>query len=200
MKNKQQNPGFGMVLVSQLSIVLSGVVLLWAMDISLPEPAIGSFAAICSGTLLALATFVIFFWLYRFGGKFAQTLLDDIRRVSGLFRRCGWWHIACIATLAGIGEELLFRGFLQGWLGSYMAFFWAILLSSIVFGLLHYLSHAYFISTVLMSIAFGIGYYLSNSLLMVMVWHSVYDFIALAVIIKFPSMLGLELNLQSNKE
>lgn len=36
-----------------------------------------------------------------------------------------------------------------------------------------------------MSIALGVGYYLTDSLLMVIVWHGVYDFIALAALIKF---------------
>ncbi|MCE3251897.1 MAG: hypothetical protein K0Q67_907, partial [Cellvibrio sp.] len=51
--------------------------------------------------------------------------------------------------------------------------------------------HAYFVCTILMSIALGVGYYLSGSLLMVMVWHGVYDFIALVVLVKFPHIIDI---------
>lgn len=189
MNNKPQNPGFGVVLVSQLAIVFLGGVLLWALDVSLPNPAMGAFAASLWGIVLAVVTFVLFFILYRYGGRVAHILLNDIRRVSGLFAGCSWWHILVVATLAGVGEELLFRVFFQGWLSNYLAITWAIVIASIVFGLLHYLSHAYFICTLLMSIAFGVGYYWSGSWLMVMVWHGVYDLIALGVLIKYPRLI-----------
>ncbi|MFD1424120.1 CPBP family intramembrane glutamic endopeptidase [Laceyella tengchongensis] len=34
-----------------------------------------------------------------------------------LFARRPWWHIMLIAVMAAIGEELLFRGLVQGWIG-----------------------------------------------------------------------------------
>ncbi|WP_394985228.1 CPBP family intramembrane glutamic endopeptidase [Cellvibrio sp.] len=148
--------------------------------------------AVAIGTLLAIVTFLLFAVIYRFGGKFAQSLLNDTRRVSGIFSSYSWMHLACVATLAGVGEELLFRGFLQIWLSNHFTITWAILIASIIFGLLHYLSHAYFISVTLMSIAFGVAYYITDSLLMVMVWHGVYDFIALFVLIKYQGLMGVD--------
>jgi uncharacterized protein len=134
---------------------------------------------------------LLFVLIYRFGGKFAQSLLNDLHRVSWIFKGYSWVHISCVAVLAGVGEELLFRGFLQTWLSNHFAIAWAILAASIIFGLLHYLSHAYFICTILMSIALGVGYYLTDSLLMVVVWHGVYDFIALTMLIKYPQVIGI---------
>ena len=37
-----------------------------------------------------------------------------------LFTKCRWWHLAAISALAGIGEELLFRGVLQQSLVAYV--------------------------------------------------------------------------------
>lgn len=189
-----KNPGISVVLVSQLFIVLLGALGIWLIDILFPAKKIDWLAAIALGILLAIITFGFFLLLYRSGGKFAASLLEDIRRITGLFSGYSWWQIVAIAALAGVGEELLFRGFLQNFMADYMSIALAILGSSIIFGLLHYLSHAYFISTVLMSIVFGMGYYYSGSLLMVIVWHGVYDFIALGAIIKFPEVVGLGKN------
>lgn len=190
MTNKDKKSGFGLILLSQLAIVLLGVVLIQWLDVPLPESKINELAAAIVGTLLAVLTFALVFLLYRYGGKFAQELLNDIRRVSGLFVGYSWGHVVLVATLAGVGEELLFRAFLQGWLGSFIGVTWAILLTSLVFGLLHYLSFSYFISTLIMSVIFGFGYYLSGSLLLVIVWHGVYDLIALCVLVKYPYLIG----------
>lgn len=193
MNTKQQAPNFGLILLSQSAIVAAGGFLLWAVDMKLPGANINTLQAIAVGAFLALVTFFIFALVYRFGGMFAQSLLNDLHRVSWIFKGYSWVHFSCVAALAGVGEELLFRGFLQTWLNSHFAIAWAILLASIIFGLLHYLSHAYFICTILMSIALGIGYYLTDSLLMVMVWHGVYDFIALAALIKYSHIIGVDL-------
>ena len=187
----KKNPGISLVLASQLFIVLLGALGIWLVNISFPAKRIGWMLASALGSLLAIITFVFFLLFYRLGGKLSASLLEDMHRITGLFRGYSWWQIACIAALAGVGEELLFRGFLQNFMANYMSIAMAIIGSSIIFGLLHYLSHAYFISAVLMSIAFGAGYHYSGSLLMVILWHGVYDFIALGAIIKFPETIGL---------
>lgn len=191
MNNNHGIASFRLVLISQLIIVLLGSLAMWTLAVPIP-PGFGSWhSSLLLGILLALLTFVAFFVIYRVGGMFANTLLADLQKVSDLFIGYSWWRIAVVATLAGVGEELLFRGFLQVWLGQYMSIGWAILLASIVFGLLHYLSHAYFICTLLMSIIFGIVYFWTDNLLMLVVWHGVYDFIVLGILIKFPQLIEL---------
>jgi membrane protease YdiL (CAAX protease family) len=181
--------GFALILLSQMAIVAVGMFLIWALSVQIPDAQIERFRAVTVGTLLSIATFLLFTLIYRFGGKFAQALLNDTRRVSGIFSGYSWGRLACVAVLAGVGEELLFRAFLQTLLGNHFAITWAVLIASVIFGLLHYLSHAYFISVTLMSIAFGVAYYMTDSLLMVMVWHGVYDFIALLVLVKYPNFI-----------
>lgn len=191
MNSKRKSPGFGLLALSQFGLVGIALFLLQLFKIQLPESDIGFMPAIIIGTILAVTTLAVFWCVYLFGGRFSCTLLDDIRRVSGLFNNCSWVHCAAIAVLAGVGEELLFRGFLQVWLDAHVSIVAAILIASVIFGLLHYLSHAYFICATLMSIAFGVGYWLTDSMLMVMVWHGVYDFMALLIIVKFPHVIGI---------
>lgn len=187
--NKKSPHTFVLILLRQLVIVVAGILLIWGFGMQMPNANVGVLHSIAVGTLLAFITFLLFALIYRFGGKFAQALLIDARRVSGIFCGYSWLHLACVAALAGVGEELLFRGFLQTWLDNSFAITWAILIASIIFGLLHYLSHAYFISATLMSIAFGVAYCMTDSLLMVVVWHGVYDFIALLVLVKYPDFI-----------
>lgn len=189
MEVSRPHAGFSLVIASQVFFLALALLLIWWLDVSLPAAAISPWAAVLAGLALAVVTFAIFALVYRFGGHFAASLLADLQRISSLFSKYSWWQLALVAALAGLGEELLFRGFLQLWLDDYFPVYWAIVLSSVVFGLLHYLSHAYFICALLMSLAFGLGYWLSGSLLMVMVWHGAYDLLALAVVVKYPAAL-----------
>jgi membrane protease YdiL (CAAX protease family) len=181
---------FSLVLKSQFFVVALALLLLPLIN-TLPETKINTLQAIAVGVTLAAITFLFFWLLYKYGGRFMQTLKGDIRRIVSLFTGYSLWQCACIAVLAGVGEELLFRGVVQVWLTQHFSIAVAIAISSLIFGLLHYLSFTYFICATLMSIAFGIGYYLSGSLLMVTLWHGVYDFIALMAIVKYPHVLDM---------
>lgn len=186
MPDHPKKSGFSVVLISQLAIVLLAVVFVHWLDVRLLNPRVNSYAAVAIGTVLAVFTYAAFVMIYHFGGGFAQQLLNDIRRVSVIFSGYSWAHFSVIAALAGVGEELLFRAFMQEYLHGFIGIFWAIALTSLLFGALHYLSAAYFVSTLVMSVLFGVGYYYSGSLLMVVVWHGIYDFIALVTLIKWP--------------
>jgi len=85
-----------------------------------------------------------------------------------------------ISIVAGIGEELLFRGFLQSWIEQISGLPWlALAIASIVFGLAHAMSVTYAV------LAGAIGAYLgwllmaSDNLVVPMVTHAAYDFAAL---------------------
>jgi len=92
-------------------------------------------------------------------------------------------ELALIALSAGVGEELLFRGFLQHWL-LVTGIVPAILLPSMLFGLLHWLSPAY------AATVFLVGLYLACLIALVpgvslgalMVAHTLYDLIALVLL------------------
>jgi membrane protease YdiL (CAAX protease family) len=93
--------------------------------------------------------------------------------------------LAIISLLAGIGEEILFRGVLQARFG--------IVIASIVFGLMHSVSAAYVIVTIIMGLYIGIIFEFGESLLIPMQLHFIYDFAALVYlkyIIKKPCLPG----------
>lgn len=118
-----------------------------------------------------------------------QDLLRTIDRVVvPLFRRWGLGEMAMVAALAGLGEEMLFRGFLQnavaGWVGEPYGVWAGWVLASVVFGVVHAVSTTYAL------LATGIGFYLgglwiaTRNLLVPVVAHAVYDFLALVYLVR----------------
>ncbi|MFC3114050.1 CPBP family intramembrane glutamic endopeptidase [Cellvibrio fontiphilus] len=182
---------FGEVVVSQLAILLVGALALgfgeihWQLWVF--SPLVDSLLAV----LAALFTYGLIYLMYRHAGRFAASLLADMQKITLHFADYSWAKIACVALLAGVGEELLFRLALQGGLTGYLSVPLAIVIPALVFGLLHFLSWAYFIAATLMGLAFGIVYHYTQSAMLVIIWHAVYDLIALGVMIKYPQWLGL---------
>ncbi|MEQ8789562.1 MAG: CPBP family intramembrane glutamic endopeptidase [Pirellulaceae bacterium] len=93
--------------------------------------------------------------------------------------------LAILSLLAGVGEEMLFRGFLQpaiaGWTGETP---WSVAVgvgvSALVFGLCHAITRTYFLAATLIGVYFGLLLLWTDSLLAPIVAHALYDFVALA--------------------
>lgn len=98
--------------------------------------------------------------------------------------------IAIIALLAGIGEEALFRGVLQPlaerwstpWLGPTAGVVAGLLVASLVFGAVHWISTLYFVLATVVGLYFGILAIAFDSITAPIVAHALYDFIVLVII------------------
>lgn len=98
---------------------------------------------------------------------------------------CTWYDLVLIAALAGVGEELLFRGVLTAWIGRIDP--WTgVIAVNVIFALLHAVTPAYFV------LAAAFGFYLSflaeqpgaPNLLRPIITHAVYDYIAFLWIVR----------------
>ena len=87
--------------------------------------------------------------------------------------------IFIIAALAGVGEELFFRFFLQTALAQATEIWFALLLSNLIFGLAHCLTPAYALFAGTLGLFLGYIYHHSANLLLPILVHSLYDFWAL---------------------
>jgi len=92
--------------------------------------------------------------------------------------------VALVALLAGLGEELLMRGVLQGWLAGHLPIEWAILLTALVFGLAHFVSGFYFLFATLIGVYLGVVYHLTGNLLVVVLAHALYDWIVVRIYLR----------------
>lgn len=110
-------------------------------------------------------------------------LLDE--GIVPMFGACTWFDLAAISASAGIGEEMLFRGFLQGWLTPRIGLIAAVVIASFLFGLMHYLSHSYFLYATLIGAYLGLLWSWTGDLLVPIAAHALYDFVALAWFVRF---------------
>jgi membrane protease YdiL (CAAX protease family) len=87
---------------------------------------------------------------------------------------CRWYDLLLVAAVAGIGEELLFRGVLQPLVG--------ILWSNVLFGLLHFITLSYALLAGLIGGYLGWLLNESENILAPIITHGMYDFLAFLVV------------------
>ena len=87
---------------------------------------------------------------------------------------CRWYDLLLVALVAGIGEELLFRGVLQPLMGK--------LWSNVLFGLLHFITLPYALLAGLIGGYLGWLLDQSENILAPIIAHGLYDFLAFLVV------------------
>jgi uncharacterized protein len=114
------------------------------------------------------------------------------------FRECGLIELAVIALLAGLGEEMLFRPILQGGLaqliGSPYGPAFGLIAAAIVFGLLHSMTVTYAILAGVIGLYLGAIWLFTGNLLVPITVHALYDFLALAAMLKMHKSPPAEKN------
>lgn len=90
-------------------------------------------------------------------------------------------RIALIAAAAGVCEEALFRGVLQGYLTKHAPAIIAIVVPNILFAALHARSAIYALLAGVIGVWLGALYWATGNLLAPIIAHAVYDLIALVV-------------------
>lgn len=108
--------------------------------------------------------------------------LDRIVRehLLPLFRDAGPLAVSGVALIAGIGEELLFRGVIQAGLSGLLGPVTALAIASLLFGMAHALTAAYFVLTCLVGLYLGWLYQATGNLLVPITVHFLYDWIVLS--------------------
>jgi membrane protease YdiL (CAAX protease family) len=104
--------------------------------------------------------------------------------IRPLFAPCTLFDLALISLLAGLGEEMLFRGVLQAALTDWLGPWPGIIGAGVVFGVLHLLTPAYGLLATLMGIYLGGAWLAADNLLTPVTAHAVYDFIALVWLVR----------------
>lgn len=104
--------------------------------------------------------------------------------ITRLFSDASLLDLALVAGVAGLGEEVLFRGVIQTVLATYFGPLAGVLIAAVLFGLVHSLSLAYVIGATLIGIYLGCLLLISDNLLVPIITHGLYDFIVLVVLLK----------------
>ncbi|MEW6753076.1 MAG: CPBP family intramembrane glutamic endopeptidase [Candidatus Latescibacterota bacterium] len=93
-------------------------------------------------------------------------------------------ELALIAGLAGLTEEMLFRGLLQEGLAAWLGSAGGLLAAGLLFGASHWITPAYVLVAGLMGLYLGCLYQATGNLLAPVLAHAAYDFAALTLLLR----------------
>jgi membrane protease YdiL (CAAX protease family) len=93
-------------------------------------------------------------------------------------------ELALLAALAGIAEEVLFRGVVQVGFARIMPEAWALFAASAIFGLVHFASRTYAALAGVIGLYLGALFLFQESLLAPIITHALYDFVALLLVVQ----------------
>lgn len=105
------------------------------------------------------------------------TYYDDGGLNKRIFQNRSLYHIAMIAAVVAIGEEILFRGVIQTHFG--------LIASSLLFALVHYrylFNWFLFVNIIALSFLIGIIYFQTGNLLVTIFMHFLVDFLSGCII------------------
>ena len=143
-----------------------------------------------SAVLLGLAAALPPFLLLVAIDRFRFSALERIKRIvlellGPALVACRWYELVFVAALAGVGEELVFRGVLQRLFERWFDFHGAgplagLFGSNVIFGLLHLLTPTYALLAAGMGIYFGLLLDASHppNLIAPILAHGLYDYLA----------------------
>lgn len=171
----------------EASLILVAMILGWVAGIDPFAKLIFSEAALLAGLIGTLPVILLF----HLAELRQEESIKKIRRLlletlGPSLHRQHWADLLMLAAIAGVSEEILFRGVIQPWLEAAWGIQLGMVICNILFGLAHAVTPLY---TVL---AFMIGVYLSLSmdysgernLLTPVLIHALYDFWAFLALVK----------------
>ena len=171
----------------EASLVLVAVFLGWIAGIDPFENLYFSETAIAYGMIGTAPLFLMFLALEQMQGesivKIRKLLLQTLG--PGL-HRYHWTDLFMLAAIAGVSEELLFRGVIQPWMESSWGMTAALIGSNMIFGLVHAVTPLYAVLAAFVGIYLGLSldYGGARNLLTPVIIHGLYDFLAFIALMR----------------
>ncbi len=166
----------------------AGLLLLaWGLGRWLDVSPLGALAPVGSGVLWGLAAaiplLIALYWMLRTpiaSIRRLVALVDD--QIGPVLVPLSVFELGVLALVAGLSEEILFRGVLQVGLGRWLPPAAALIATSVCFGLVHFASRTYAVVAGVMGCYLGTLFLLADSLVAPVVSHGLYDFAALVLV------------------
>jgi membrane protease YdiL (CAAX protease family) len=161
----------------------------WLPSVQAPLPKIHWNALDAAwGVLACLPLLVVFLICVRWPlGPLIRIKQLSEEFIHDWFSSCTLLQLALISLLAGIGEEMLFRGVIQDTLAAWINPLTGIILASLLFGLMHPITPFYIILAGLMGAFLGWIFIITDNLLPPIITHGLYDFLALTYLTRVGS-------------
>ena len=170
-----------------LELALLNVAVLWSGIFHRPTLMEVHVSLKCAwlGFVAAVPPFAFFIWTLN--SKLPlfhhhRDLLESLLRP--LFGKWSILQLMAISIIAGISEEALFRGAIQGSLIDRVGLIMALVLASSLFGASHLITWTYAIIAAFIGFYLGLLWIWTGNLLTPMITHAVYDFAALVYFLR----------------
>ena len=139
--------------------------------------------AVLWGLVATAPLVLVLAWMLTSTAAPVRSLVDQVTEQIGLLvSRCTLLELGCLAAVAGISEEVLFRGVIQPGLEAWMPEAGALLVASVLFGLVHAASRVYALFASAMGLYLGALFVLQDNLIPPILTHGLYDFVALSAV------------------
>lgn len=189
-----ESPNQNRELVVSMAVAVEGGLVVIALCVGwlFNQPPLSKFSLSLSGfawgLLATLPMFAAFLLMYRWPvGPLARIKSFGQKIIRPFMQPCTRVDLFAICCLAGLGEEMLFRGWMQDLMVSGgVGPVWAILLASLLFGLVHAITPTYAILATLVGMYLGWIYVITDNLLVPTTAHALYDFVALWIVVRDP--------------
>lgn len=169
------------------SLVVVALVLGWIADINPFADLHFSENAIALGLLGTIPLFLMFLIMEQIQTESLVSIRKLLLNTLGpSLHRYHWTDLLILAAIAGISEELLFRGVIQPWLESAWGMTAGLLVSNLIFGLAHALTPMYGLLAMLVGIYLGLSLDINGdrNLLTPVIIHGFYDFLAFLALMR----------------
>jgi membrane protease YdiL (CAAX protease family) len=140
------------------------------------------------GVAATLPLLVLFFVFLRWPIKpFKRIQRFSEEVIRPLLAPCSWIDLLGISLLAGLGEEVFFRGVIQEAFARRLPVWAGVLVAGVLFGLVHSITFTYVVLATLMGVYLGwVWLYADHNLLVIVITHALYDFIVLLWLLRGP--------------
>jgi membrane protease YdiL (CAAX protease family) len=176
----------GPALAVEGALLAAALVLGWLLDCPPVSALRWSLADLGLGVAAAVPLFAALVVVTHYPiGPMRRLMALVERALVPMFRPSTRFDLLLISVLAGIGEELLFRGVAQAELAEALGSPWlGLLVAAALFGLAHAITASYAVLAGLIGVYLGWLYLASGNLLVPIAAHAAYDFAALLYLVR----------------
>jgi uncharacterized protein len=171
----------------EASLIPVALILGWITDIDPVANLFFSEAAIRDGIFATVPLLMIFFVIEQLPYLPIQEIRALLQKsLAASLQQRSWPDFLILACIAGLSEEILFRGFLQPWLEHTWNQTAGLIVSNLLFALVHAITPLYAFLAFLIGLYLGIflDYHGERNLLIPIVIHTLYDFVIFIVIVQ----------------
>jgi membrane protease YdiL (CAAX protease family) len=169
----------------EASLILVAVLLGWMATLDPFGLIIFSEPAFVYGVAGTIPLFFIFLVMEKVQGSSVGNIKRLLLNSLGpVLHRYHWADLFVLAAITGFSEELVFRGVIQPWMEDSWGKTVALIGSNVIFGLVHSLTPLYAVLAALVGIYLGLSldYGGERNLLIPIIIHGLYDFLAFLVL------------------